>query len=274
MPPDRIWWSAVGWWVWVPIDRAGAAVDEMGEAHLLAGRLGVEIEDHRIRLLAERAGGELALGGMEGIVEIGMHEDAAHDVGHHDARAVPREIEARAAARRAGGEIGRPQETVLARGEVQRLALVPDMVAGGDHVGAGLERGAEDVVGDAEAAGRVLAVDDDEIEPEIRNQPGQLPPRGGAAGAAYEVAEEEQVAWLPLQGRPEAAQAAFGEDLRQGDVVRLVRHAAHLLAVEGDAGQARRQSLVVQAGDGAVVVAGAVADAVAARSRRRPAAPA
>ena len=44
-------------------DEAGAAVDEMAEAHLFGRRLGVEIDDHRIGLLAERAGGQFALAG-------------------------------------------------------------------------------------------------------------------------------------------------------------------------------------------------------------------
>ena len=53
------------------------------------------------------------------------------------------------------------------RGEDKRLALVEDVVAGGHHVGAGVEDRAEHLLGDAEAAGRVLAVDDDEIEPVV-----------------------------------------------------------------------------------------------------------
>jgi hypothetical protein len=98
----------------------------------------VEIDHHRIGLLAERAGGELALARLERIVEFGMHEDAAHDVGDHHARAVAGDVEPRALAGRALGKIGRAQETLLARRERQRLALVPDVVAGGHHVGAGV----------------------------------------------------------------------------------------------------------------------------------------
>ena len=47
-------------------DEAGAAVDEMREAHLLRGRLGMEVDDHRVGLLAERTGGELALAARNG----------------------------------------------------------------------------------------------------------------------------------------------------------------------------------------------------------------
>ncbi len=48
-------------------------------------------------------------------------------------------------------------------------------------------------------------------------------------------------------------------------VMRLVRHQRHLLAVEGNADQPGRQPLVHQPCNRAVVVAGAIADAVAAR---------
>ena len=118
MPPLRIWWSAVGLVRVRADDEAGAAVDEMAEAHLLRGRLGVEVDHHRVGLLAERAGGEYALGGLEGIVELGMHEDAAHDVGDEHARAVLRAC--RGPEPRPGvpfGKVGGPQEALLVRGE-------------------------------------------------------------------------------------------------------------------------------------------------------------
>ena len=47
--------------------------------------------------------------------------------------------------------------------EDQRLALVPHMIAGGHDVGAGVEQLGQDLLGYAEAAGSVLAIDHDEI---------------------------------------------------------------------------------------------------------------
>ena len=47
--------------------------------------------------------------------------------------------------------------------EDQRLALIPHMVAGGHHVGAGVEQLGQDLLGDAEPAGGVLAIDHHEI---------------------------------------------------------------------------------------------------------------
>ena len=51
-------------------DEAGATVDEMAEALLLAGRFRVKIEDDRIRLLFKRAGRQNALRRAEGIIQL------------------------------------------------------------------------------------------------------------------------------------------------------------------------------------------------------------
>ena len=77
-----------------------------------------------------------------------------------------------------------------ALGEDQRLALVEDVVAGGHDVGAGIEHLAQDFLGDAEAAGGVLAVDDDEIELVVGDQRRQPLDHGIAAGPPDDVAEE------------------------------------------------------------------------------------
>ena len=81
-------------------DQRDAAVEVMAERLLLARRLGVEVDDDGVGLLAERTGGELAVDRRERIVER-IHEDAAHGVDDEHARAVPRDIEAGAAAGRA-----------------------------------------------------------------------------------------------------------------------------------------------------------------------------
>ena len=81
-----------------------------------------------VGLLAERAGGELALDGGEGVVER-VHEDAAHDVDDEDAAPLRAVEHAGPAPRRAGRVVERAQEARLARDEDQRLALVEDVVA-------------------------------------------------------------------------------------------------------------------------------------------------
>ncbi len=73
-----------------------------------------------------------------------------------------------AAAGRAGGIVGGADQPRLALDEHQRLALIEGVVAERDRVDAGGEALLADGLGDAEAAGGVLAVDDDEIEPPAR----------------------------------------------------------------------------------------------------------
>ena len=69
-----------------------------------------------------------------------------------------------AAAGRAGRIVDRADQPRRALDEDQRLLLVPGVIAERDRVGAGVEQLLVDRLGDAEAAGGVLAVDDDEIE--------------------------------------------------------------------------------------------------------------
>ncbi len=69
-------------------DGARTTIDEMAETLLFARGFRVEIEEYGIRLFTERAGFQNLFGRDERIVQIGMHEHAAHHVGHQDAGAV------------------------------------------------------------------------------------------------------------------------------------------------------------------------------------------
>ena len=107
-----------------------------------------------------------------GIVER-RHEDAADGVDDQRALAVLGIDQRRAAARRALWKIRRPDQLRRALDEHQRLALIPGVVAERDRIGAGVEEFLIDRLGDAEAAGGVLAIDDDEIERQSRIMPGR-----------------------------------------------------------------------------------------------------
>ena len=161
----------------------------MGKRLLLAGRLGVEVDDDGVGARLQRAGGELAVDGAEGAVELG-HEDAAHGVDDEHVGAVPGLEEAGALPRRAGREIDRPQETGLALDEDEGLLLIEGVVAERHHVGAGVEEVAEDGFGDAEAPGRVLAIDDDEVELIALDEARDGLDHRIAARAADHIAEE------------------------------------------------------------------------------------
>ncbi len=70
-----------------------------------------------------------------------------------------------AAAGRAGREIDRADEPLLASDEHQRVLLVEGVIAERDRIGTGVQISSTWMAfGDAEAAGRVLGVDDQEVE--------------------------------------------------------------------------------------------------------------
>src|SRR3954453_9425183 len=97
-----------------------------------------------------------------------------------------------AAAGRAGREIRRGHEPRLALDEDERLALVPGMVVERHGVGPGHQDLVADRLGDAEAAGGVLAVDHDAIEPPALAQRRQPRRDGAAPGPSDDIAEEEE----------------------------------------------------------------------------------
>ena len=89
------------------------------------------------------------------------------------------------------GIIDRADQARRALDEHQRLALIPGMIAERDGVGAGVDQLVVDDLGDAEAAGGVLAVDDDEVELPVFDQAGQALVDDRAPGAPDNVADEE-----------------------------------------------------------------------------------
>ena len=152
----------------------------------------MKVENDGVGLLFQRARGKNSLGRLEGIVQFRMHEDAAHNVGDEDARAVAGIKNARALARRTLRIIGGTQELVVALAEGNRLLLVPDMVARRHHIGAGIDGLEVDILGDAETAGGIFTVDDDEIELQIGNQSRQPVPDRRASGLAHHVSEKKK----------------------------------------------------------------------------------
>jgi hypothetical protein len=73
------------------------------------------------------------------------------------------------------------------------LFFVPDVVAGGDDVGAEVEEFFGDGGCDAEAAGGVFAVDDKEIDGVSLEDVGEVLAYDVAAGRSEDVADEENV---------------------------------------------------------------------------------
>ena len=145
----------------------------------------------------ERTGRKFALDRGERIIER-VHEDAAHGVDDQHARTVSGFDQRDTAPGRAGGIVDRAKQLRRALDEDQRLLLVPGMIAAGNDVDAGIDEFLVDRFGDTEAAGGVLAIDGDEIEPPVPHQPGQPLEQGDAPAAAHDVADEEDAHALRL----------------------------------------------------------------------------
>ena len=153
-------------------DEADLAVEEDAHRLDLGGRLGVEIDDHRVGLLAQRRGRHRRLDGAERIVDR-VHEDAAECVDHQHLPAVARRNQVGATAGRSSGHVERAEKRRLALDIAQRVALVEGMIAQRHHVGPGIAQAAEMPLGEAAPMAGILAVDDDEIETEALDQAGQ-----------------------------------------------------------------------------------------------------
>jgi hypothetical protein len=170
--------------------QAGAAVAEEADRLLLAAGLAMEVDHDRIGRFAQRTGIELARQHCKGIVER-RHEDAAEAIDDERALAVLGFDQRGTAPRRALRHIGGSDQPRGALDEHQRLALVPGMIAERDGVGAGIEQLLIDRLGDAEAARRVLAIDDDEIERPVPDQSRQAVRDRDAAAAADDVSDKQ-----------------------------------------------------------------------------------
>jgi hypothetical protein len=92
--------------------------------------------------------------------------------------------------RGAGRKVDRTNEPRRALDEHQRLALVPGVIAERDGVGAGVDEVVVDRLGDAKAAGGVLAVDHDEIEAPFGDQLRHVIEQDGAPATPDNVADE------------------------------------------------------------------------------------
>ena len=99
------------------------------------------------------------VGRLEGRID-GRHEELALHVADQDLALLPQVVTEPAAPRRPGGIVVRAEDRSMVLEAGHHLALVPDVVAGGEDV----DPQAEQVVGDlrceAEAARGVLAVGD------------------------------------------------------------------------------------------------------------------
>ena len=132
---------------------------------------------------------------------------------------------------RARRVVDRAQQPRVAVDVADDLALVPDMVAGGDDVDAGRVELCADFVGQAEAVRGVLGVDDDEVERKVAAQRGQVFEYDVAARPADDIAADKNVHGVLLAGFAAARDlehTGLGDDPVERLVVRAGNHPGKL----------------------------------------------
>ena len=169
--------------------------------------------------------------------------------------------------RRAGRIVQRAQHAMVAVDLGDQVALIPDMVAGGDAVGAGLVELGGDLRGDAESAGGVLAIDDDKIGVQPAAQHREMLQRGPPAAAADHIAQEQDTHDI-LASRARITDRSVTIKSRIWSCS-STRDLVHLLVGIGDADRQHRSAGPQISGQGAIVEAGAVADTPAGHIERQ-----
>ena len=186
-------------------DGGDAAVEIPAEGDFFAGGFAVEVEEDDFGAGFAGDLGEEFVGFAEGVVA-GGHEDAALEV--HDGVGLAGGefalVEAEAGG--ADGVVGGAEDAAAAGvgvggdGHVfEDLFFVPDVIAGGDDVGAEVEELFGDGGGEAEAAGGVFAVDDKEIDGVGFKDVREVFADDVAAGGAKDIADKEDIHWKSLQ---------------------------------------------------------------------------
>ena len=183
-----------------PQHRGHAPIQMPAQCHLLAGGLGMDIDHNHLGrdLLQQR------VSGVERIVGR-IHEDAALQLDHRVLHAACRHAFVNAPAGNARLQIGWPQHAapaLVAPGGrsvhiVDQLALVPDVVAGGQNIRAQIEEVLGKLRRQAKAAGGVFGIDDGELDVVRRAQMADVLAHDPAPRAAEDVADEENVHGAP-----------------------------------------------------------------------------
>jgi hypothetical protein len=180
-------------------DGGDASVEVPAEGYFFAGGFAVEVEEDDFGSGFALDLGEEFVGFAEGVVA-GGHEDAALEVHDGVGLAGGEGSLVEAEAWSADGVVGGAEDAAAAGVRVggdghvfEDLFFVPDVVAGGDDVGAEIEELFGDGGGEAEASGSVFAVDDEEINVVGFKYVREMFADDVAAGGAKDVADEEDI---------------------------------------------------------------------------------
>ncbi len=176
-------------------DGGDAAVEVPAESDFFAGGFGVDVEDDDPGL----DGLEDFVGLAEGVVA-GGHEDTALKVDDSVGLAGGEFAFVDAEARSADGIVGGAEDASAAVVRVggdghvlEDLFFVPDVVSGGDDMGAHVEDFFSDGGCEAEASGGVFSVDDEEFDGVGFEDVREMFAYDVAAGGAKDIADKENV---------------------------------------------------------------------------------
>ena len=186
-------------------DSSDASVEIPAEGYFFAGGFAVEIEENDLGSGFAFDVAEEFVGLAERVVATG-HEDAALEVHDGVSLAVAEFALVDAEAGSADGVVGRAQDAATSGVRIGRdghvfedLFFVPDVIAGGDDVGAEVEELVGDGGGEAEASGGVFSVDDEEVDGVGFKDVGEMFADDVAAGRTEDIADEKDVHWTSLQ---------------------------------------------------------------------------
>jgi hypothetical protein len=186
-------------------DGGDASVEIPAEGYFFGCGFAMEIEEDDFGAGLAGDLGEEIVGFAEGVVA-GGHEDAALEV--HDGVGLAGGefalVEAESGS--ADGVVGGTKDSAAAGvgvsgdGHVfEDLFFVPDVVAGGDDVGAEVEELVGEGGSEAEATGGVFAIDDKEVDGIGFKDVREMFADDVAAGGAEDIADEEDIHWKSLQ---------------------------------------------------------------------------
>ena len=178
-----------------PEDGRDAAVGKMAERHLLARRLGVKIDQDRRRVDAELEFSEQLVQPGERIVER-IHEEPAHQIDDENALLADR-MKPPVGAGRSLWKVRRAQHPRIPVEIGDDLTLVPDVIAGGQHIDFGIVKFAAEALGQAPARRRVLGIDDDQVEGEPTTQGRHVLFYGLTAGPSDNIATKQDFHTAP-----------------------------------------------------------------------------
>ena len=122
-----------------------------------------------------------------------VHEDTAHDVQHADPVTRGRPGHVAPASGGAWRIVCRAQQARLVGDVIERLFLVPHVVAGRHHIDAVRPNRVAELAGDAEAAGGIFDIRDHQVDAVVLNQRPERRAQDCAARLAHDIADEQDL---------------------------------------------------------------------------------